>query len=67
MQSETDPIADLGGSSNYSNENFEMKMLICYKLILTNYEGFDLNTSRPFYVYYQTYRLFCTFRFPPKD
>ena len=41
-----------------------LKMLICYKLILTNYEGLDVITSLPSYVYYQVYRLFNTYGFP---
>ena len=40
-------------------------MLICYKLILTNYEGLDVISYCPSYVYYQTYRLFGTYGFPP--
>ena len=42
-----------------------LNMLICYKLILTNYEGLDFIISFPHYIYYQTYRLFGTYGFPP--
>ena len=64
---ETITSEDRDNQSTQQSEDAQVKILICYKLILNNYNGLGVITSPPSYVYYQAERLSGTYGFPPNN